>query len=230
MAWPGSASRRRLRLLGRRGGSIAGLLAAALSIHIAPASAETGDAERGQRVFKACASCHQVGKNAKNGVGPHLNGVFDRRAGSVEGARYSPGLKRAGVNGLHWDYDSLDIYIENPRNLVSGTRMNFRGLTDKQDRDDVLAYLRAFSDNPRDIPEAAPTATAALRDPALDASILSIQGDPEFGEYLAGECVTCHQESGADEGIPSITGWRPISSSPPCTPTARKPARTPSCG
>jgi cytochrome c len=172
-----------------------------------PAFAESGDAKRGREIFKTCVSCHEVGENAKNGIGPHLNGVFDRQAGSVEGAGYSPGLIRAGINGLQWGYDSLDVYLENPRNLVSGTRMQFRGLKDQQDRDDVIAYLREFSDNPRDIPEAAPTAAAALRDPALDGSILEIQGDSEFGEYLAGECVTCHQTSGEDEGIPSIMGW-----------------------
>ena len=207
MAWWCAAFQLLSRWLGRAGSGSAGLIAAALGLSSFPAIAESGDAERGREIFKTCVSCHQVGENAKNGVGPHLNDLFDRRAGSVEGARYSPGLKRAGVNGLHWGYDSLDVYLENPRSLVSGTRMQFRGLKDKQDRDDVIAYLREFSDNPRDIPEAAPTASAALRDPALDPSILAVQGDPEFGEYLAGECVTCHQASGEDAGIPSITGW-----------------------
>lgn len=163
--------------------------------------------ERGKSVFKACRSCHQVGQGAKNSVGPSLNGLFGRRAGTQEGADYSDALIRAGVNGLHWDAESLDAYIENPRNLVSRTAMNFRGIKEKDRRADLLAYLRVFSDNPQDIPEAEPTATAASHDPAVDPSILAIQGDPAYGEYLAGECTTCHQVSGTDEGIPSITGW-----------------------
>lgn len=165
------------------------------------------DAERGQKLFRLCKSCHQVGEKAKNTVGPHLNDLFGRRAGTVEGVKYSKDLTRAGVNGLHWDFENLDIYVKNPRNLVSGTRMQFRGVKKAKDREDILAYLRLFSANPRDIPEAARTALAAPRDPQLDATILAIQGDPEFGEYLAGECTTCHQTSGADEGIPSIVGW-----------------------
>lgn len=165
------------------------------------------DAERGQKLFRLCKSCHQVGENARNTVGPHLNDLFGRRAGTVEGVRYSRDLKRAGVNGLHWDFENLDVYVKNPRNLVSGTRMQFRGVKKAKDREDILAYLRLFSANPRDIPEAARTALAAPRDPQLDSTILAIQGDPEFGEYLAGECTTCHQTSGADEGIPSIVGW-----------------------
>lgn len=34
-----------------------------------------------------------------------------------------------------------------------------------------------------------------------------IAADAEYGEYLSAECVTCHQLSGADDGIPPITGW-----------------------
>lgn len=170
------------------------------------ALAETlaADAERGQRIFQRCASCHMVGAEAKNRVGPHLNGLFGRRAGSVEGARYSEGLVRAGRNGLAWTREKLDVYLENPQSLVSETNMRFAGLSAPQDRTDVIAYIRLFSDSPRDIPEAAPTAT---HDPEVSPEILAIAGDPAYGEYLAGECMTCHQQSGADTGIPSITGW-----------------------
>jgi len=163
--------------------------------------------ERGRQVFKACMSCHQIGPEVKNSVGPILNGIFGRRAGTITGIRYSDDLARAGANGLVWDRDNLDIYIENPRSLISKTRMQFRGIKEPNKRADLLAFLRTFSDNPRDIPEAAPTAQALSHDPAVDSNILAIQGDPDFGEYLAGECVTCHQVSGSDNGIPSIIGW-----------------------
>lgn len=182
---------------------------AALAVVLTLNSAAADDAavERGKHVFKACASCHQVGPKAKNSVGPPLNGIFGRRAGTIDGIRYSDDLARAGANGLVWDRDNLDLYIENPRSLVSKTRMQFRGIKEPDKRADLLAFLRTFSDDPRDIPEAAPTARAVPHDPAVDPNILAIQGDPDFGEYLAGECVTCHQVSGADSGIPSITGW-----------------------
>lgn len=163
------------------------------------------DAEKGAAVFKKCKSCHQIGEGAKHRVGPHLNGVFGRPAGSMEGAKYSKSMIRAGDDGLIWTDETLDAYIENPKALVSKTRMSFRGIDDAGERADLLEYLRAFSDNPADIPEAEPTARGTDHD--LDPAILAIQGDPEYGEYLASECSTCHQDSGANDGIPGISGW-----------------------
>jgi cytochrome c len=83
--------------------------------------------------------------------------------------------------------------------------MNYAGMADAEDRADLLAYLRLFSADPADIPEAAPTAAAV--DHSVDPEILAIVGDPAYGEYLSGECTSCHQESGAANGIPSITNW-----------------------
>lgn len=166
---------------------------------------ELGDADKGAAVFKQCASCHQVGEGAKHRVGPHLNGVYGRVAGSLEGAKYSKSMKRAGDDGLIWTEETLDAYIENPKALVSKTRMSFRGIKDVTKRSDLLAYLRIFSDDPSNIPEAEPTATGTDHD--LDPAILAIKGDPEYGEYLASECLTCHQTNGTDEGIPGISAW-----------------------
>ena len=79
------------------------------------------------------------------------------------------------------------------------------GLEEKTDRDNVLAYLRIYSDNPSDIPEAEPTARPS--EIKLPPEILAIKGDWEFGEYLSNECKTCHQIDGSDQGIPSIRYW-----------------------
>lgn len=182
-----------------------GVAAFVPSAHAEEVAEALGNAEAGAKVFKKCQSCHSVGAGAKNKVGPHLNGVFGRTAGTIEGARYSKGLMREGSNGLIWDYEHLDAYLENPKALVSDTRMNFRGLKEVQDRHDVLAYLRQFSDNPADIPEAQPTALS--KEVELPAEVLAIVGDTAYGEYLSSECTTCHQRSGSDEGIPSITQW-----------------------
>lgn len=169
------------------------------------AASQLGDPAAGATLFNVCKACHRVGKGARNSVGPHLNGLFGRVAGSVEAFRYSEGLVRAGADGLIWTADSLDAYLENPKNLVSRTRMNFIGMPSAEDRSHVIAYLRGFSDKPSDIPEAEPTSTAT--DHAVDPAILAIVGDPDYGEYLSGECLTCHQKSGEDKGIPAITGW-----------------------
>jgi cytochrome c len=198
-------------MTGRRGGisalSTAAVLgAAALAVPgVARAADPVGDADRGEEIWQECAGCHQIGQGATDWVGPHLNGLFGRRAASHEGYAYSDSLARMGADGLTWTFETLDAYIENPLSLVSGTRMAYPGLADAQDRADLLAYLRTFSASPQNIPEAPRTANPS--DPDLDPEILAIEGDPAYGEYLSSECTTCHQADGSNEGIPSITQW-----------------------
>lgn len=183
-------------------------LAAALALAAAsPAQAEPiGDAVVGVGLFKQqCSACHQIGEGARNRVGPELNGIYGRRAGSVEGYSYSRALDKMGKQGLTWTLETLDAYVENPKALVPGTKMAYRGLKDETARQNVLAYMRDHSDMPQNIPEAEPTARRS--EPVLPPDVLSIVGDVEFGEYLAAECLTCHRRDGADEGIPSVNGW-----------------------
>lgn len=168
-------------------------------------SADGGDPAAGEKLFAQCKACHQVGATAKNRVGPHLNELFGRAAASVEGFRYSKALERAGANGLEWHAESLSDYIEDPRTFARGTRMSYRGMKDPGERANLIAYLRTFSGNPADIPEADPTAIAS--DHTVDPEILALTGDAEYGEYLSSECTTCHQTSGGDAGIPSIVLW-----------------------
>lgn len=167
---------------------------------------EIGDAARGETLFqRECSACHQIGPGAVNRVGPRLNGIFGRRAGTLDDFTYSRPMTRMGNDGLTWTLETLDAYVANPRSLVSGTRMSYRGMADPQARAALLAYLREWSDKPRDIPEAEPTARRS--EPAVAPEILALQGDPAYGEYLSSECLTCHQTDGSDQGIPSITGW-----------------------
>ncbi|WP_149588670.1 c-type cytochrome [Tabrizicola flagellatus] len=182
-------------------------LALCLALGPVPGAAEAiGDAERGATLFaRQCSACHQIGPEAQNRVGPRLTGIFGRQAGSLADFNYSKSIVRMGADGLVWTLETLDAYIANPKALVSGTRMNYRGMAEATDRADLMAYLRAYSDRPQDIPESEPTARKT--DPALSPEILAIQGDPAYGEYLASECQTCHQADGSDQGIPSITGW-----------------------
>lgn len=165
-----------------------------------------GDATAGAEIYQyECAACHQIGEGAEHRIGPHLNRIFDRRAGSHAEFHYSEALARQGRDGLRWDFRRLDAYIENPRSLVSGTIMGYPGLEDATERADLIAFIRAYSDQPQNIPEAAPTAFAPEVD--LPPEVLAIVGDAEYGAFLSAECTTCHQRSGAHEGIPGIVGW-----------------------
>ena len=97
-----------------------------------------GDVDAGKNVFKKCHACHNVGEGAKNSVGPVLNGVVGRKAGSVEGYAYSDANKGSGIT---WDAATLDEYLKDPKAKVPGTKMVFPGLPNDKDRADVIAYL-----------------------------------------------------------------------------------------
>ncbi|MPR05529.1 c-type cytochrome [Microvirga tunisiensis] len=100
------------------------------------------DMAAGERVFAQCRACHQVNENAKNAVGPHLNGLFGRVAGSVEGYNYSPANKNSGIT---WDEATFREYIQNPRAKIPGTKMVYAGLKDEQRINDLIAYLKQFN-------------------------------------------------------------------------------------
>ncbi|MFO2462446.1 cytochrome c family protein [Pseudomonas sp. 15FMM2] len=104
--------------------------------------AATGDAEAGARLFsKTCGGCHSVGTNARGGFGPQLNGIIDRAAGATTDYQYSDAMKNSGVV---WTREKLAAYIENPKKVVSGTRMIFWGISDQEKIENLLAYLETF--------------------------------------------------------------------------------------
>ncbi|HWE20654.1 MAG TPA: cytochrome c family protein [Hyphomicrobiaceae bacterium] len=117
----------------------AALVAALVAATAAGAAAE--DLDNGKAVFNKCRACHQVGENAKNLVGPILNGLLGRKAGTIEGYNYSEANKTSGIT---WDEATFKEYIKNPKAKIPNTKMVFAGLTDPQDIDDLLAYLKQF--------------------------------------------------------------------------------------
>jgi cytochrome c len=99
------------------------------------------DAAAGEKVFSKCKICHQIGDGAKNMVGPVLNGVVGRPAGSYEGYHYSDANKNSGIT---WDEANLKEYLKDPKAKVPGTKMVFPGLKSDDDINNVLAYLKQF--------------------------------------------------------------------------------------
>jgi cytochrome c len=104
-----------------------------------------GDVPAGEVVFKKCAVCHMVGENAKSKVGPVLNGVFGRTAGTLEGFNFSSAMKKAGEEGLVWTPETMTEFLAKPRDFVKGTKMAFGGLPKPEDIANVIAYLQTFS-------------------------------------------------------------------------------------
>ena len=102
-------------------------------------AAVAGDPEAGAKVFRKCRACHVVDKE-QDRVGPHLKGVVGRKPGAVEGYSYSDAMMAYGEEHV-WDAETLAAYLEAPKKVVEGTKMQFAGLRKAEDRENVIAYL-----------------------------------------------------------------------------------------
>lgn len=111
------------------------------SLMVAAGSASAEDVAAGEKSFAKCRACHQVGETAKNGVGPALNGLFGRVAGSVEGYNYSPANKNSGIT---WTEETFANYIRDPRAAMPGNKMAFAGIKNDKEIADLTAYLKQF--------------------------------------------------------------------------------------
>ena len=107
----------------------------------APITAQAQDAAAGERVFLQCRACHQVGETAKNGVGPKLNGLFGRIAGTVEGYNYSAANKSSGIT---WTEETFAKYIVDPRAFMPGNKMAFAGIKNEAEIANLTAFLKQF--------------------------------------------------------------------------------------
>ena len=123
------------------------LAAAALALTVSAGGALAADVEAGKTEFKKCMACHAVGEGATNRVGPVLNDVFGRVAGTFEGYKYSKAMVDAGAGGLVWTDETIGHFLHKPKDLVPGTKMTFAGIADQAAIDNLLAYLVTLSPN-----------------------------------------------------------------------------------
>ncbi|WP_186418130.1 cytochrome c family protein [Bosea sp. CS1GBMeth4] len=117
------------------------IIAAALAAALVTTGARAQDVAAGERSWNKCRACHQIGEGAKNLVGPHLNGLFGRHTGEVEGYSYSAANK--GAN-LTWDEATFAEYIKDPKAKIPGTKMVFAGIKNEQEIKDLTAFLKQF--------------------------------------------------------------------------------------
>ena len=117
---------------------------AALALAASTAAASAQDVAAGEQSFKKCLPCHSVGEGAKNKVGPELNGIDGRKAGTADGFNYTEANKNSGIT---WNESVFKEYIKDPRAKIPGTKMVFAGIKNEEEINNLWAYLRQFGPN-----------------------------------------------------------------------------------
>src|SRR5687767_15191238 len=112
---------------------------------------QTADAAKGEAVFKKCAACHNADPGGANALGPALFGTMGKPLAGHAGFAYSDALK--GVGGA-WDWENMSAWLANPKKFAPGTKMTFAGLSNPQDRANVLAFLNSRDASPLPVPAA----------------------------------------------------------------------------
>jgi cytochrome c len=128
----------------------------------------TADIAAGQAKTAACQSCHDFDPAGTNKIGPGLFGVVGRKPGSHPGFAYSAAMTAFGAKNPVWTYDLLFQFTKGPQAFVPGTKMTFVGLSNPQDRINVIAYLHSLGSTlpiPKPKPPAAAPAAAAKSAP-----------------------------------------------------------------
>lgn len=112
-------------------------IAALLTVSAGPVLAD-GDPKKGKRVYNKCKSCHELTKT-RNKIGPHLVGIFGRKAASVDGYKYSSAMRKSDIT---WDEKSIEEYVTKPKKFIPGNKMTFAGLKKPKQRADLIAYMK----------------------------------------------------------------------------------------
>ncbi len=177
----------------------------------------SADPAKGADVFKKCAACHTINQGGATGIGPNLYKTLGSPVAGHAGFVYSAALK--GVGGV-WDFEKMDAWLKSPRKFADGTKMTFAGLSNPQDRANILAYLNQQGSN---LPLPPPPAPGAAEDPAKAGNPPGTEGgqgqDAAPGANSAIEAVETDRR--AETGAISNTGT-PASGAPSVDPAAQK--------
>ena len=162
----------------------------------------SADAAKGEQVFKKCAACHNADPGGANALGPALFGVMGRPIASHGGFAYSPALKEAGGA---WDWDKMSAWLANPKKFAPGNKMTFAGLSNPEERANVMAFLNSRGGS-----------LAVPPPPAEDSATAAAEADDAGAQKAENEGVMTEQQAAqgpgkniGGEGAPKLTGTDP---------------------
>ncbi|MFK7992650.1 MAG: hypothetical protein AB8B87_00835 [Granulosicoccus sp.] len=152
-----------------------------------------------EHLVTPCLACHSLFPDSTTHVGPTLAGVAGRALGTVANYTYSDAFSAKASSGLVWDRELMGQFLENPQAVVEGTAMRYADTPDAEHRTQLLDWL--FSNSPEAV---ADLSNATYTDIPAVKQVLDIEADRDYGEYLAGECMTCHQPDDHSGRVPPI--------------------------
>jgi cytochrome c len=173
----------------------------------------SADPAKGADVFKKCQACHTVDQGAPNGLGPNLFHVLGEPVGAGRGFAWSPAL--SGIGGT-WNWHNMSEWLANPKKFAPGTKMTFAGLSNPQDRADVIAFLNTKSPAPLPLPEA----PAEVAGGAAEGDQAAAEAAGENAQKAENEPVLTEQQA-VEGGSANVRGeGAPAVSAPGTTPAA----------
>ena len=162
------------------------------------------DPAKGEQVFKKCAACHNAEPGGANALGPALYGVMGNPVASHPGFAFSAALKEKGGQ---WDWAQMSAWLANPKKFAPGTKMTFAGLSNPEDRANVMAFLNSRDSSPLPLP-----AAPAGAEPTDDAAAKAGSGQGDGAQKAENEPVLTEQQTGKNpknvggEGAAKVTG------------------------
>jgi cytochrome c len=169
----------------------------------------SADAGAGERAFARCTACHNATQGGANGLGPNLWGVMGRPIAGLAGFNFSEPLRGKGGN---WTWEQMDAWLASPRTFAPGTRMTFAGISDPQERANLMAWLNSQGSN---IPlPAAPQESDTPGENAAQASDAPAAGDQGTPQPILNENTPNAEAPGRSGGPAAPNAGRGIQGAP----------------
>ena len=185
----------------------------------------TADVAAGATISNKCKACHNLDNGGPNQTGPNLWGVIGRKPGSHPGFAYSSSMEDFSAKTPLWDYAHVYDFLKGPQEYINGTKMSFVGLKQREDRINLIAWLRQQSSSPVAIPAADPKAAAVSKTPAAGAAASTPASTPTSGVPTTADANSAAKPTAVNGAAPANDQTSNPTGQTPNSGAAAQPAR-----